>query len=55
MVDIAYLESKKTEIVADHIRREGASPLSEAELMIVNELDWQIKQLRDRDKESKSE
>ena len=52
MVDIAYLESKKTEIVADHIRREGVSPLSEAEQMIVNELDWQIKQLRDRESDS---
>lgn len=53
MVDIEYLESKKTEIVADHIRREGISPLSEAEQLIIKELDWQIKQLSDKGRDSK--
>ena len=48
MVDIAYLERQKTEIVADHIRREGPSPLSEAEQWIIKELDWQIKQLSNK-------
>jgi hypothetical protein len=51
MVDIAYLERKKTEIVADHIRREGASPLNEAEQWIIKELDWQIKQLSNKENE----
>lgn len=51
MVDIAYLERQKTEIVADHIRREGLSPLSEAEQWIIKELDWQIKRLSDKESE----
>ena len=52
MLDIEYLESKKKEIVADHIRREGLSPLSEAEQRIISELNWQIKQLSDKGSES---
>ena len=47
MVDIEYLESKKTEIVADHIRRCGLTPLDEAEKYVIEELDWQIKSLQD--------
>lgn len=46
MIDIDYLEKKKTEIVSDHIRRDGAAPLSEAEKFVIAELNWQIKQLK---------
>lgn len=46
MVDIEYLERKKTELVADHVRRCGVTPLSEAEKFVIAELDWQIKQLK---------
>lgn len=46
MIDIEYLERKKTEIVADHIRRCGLTPLDEAEKFVIAELDFQIKELR---------
>ena len=47
MVDIEYLERKKTELVADHIRRCGiTTPLSEGEKIVIADLDWQIKQLK---------
>ena len=46
MIDVEYLEKKKTEIVADHIKRYGATPLNEAEKMVIADLDWRIKQLR---------
>lgn len=46
MIDIEYLEHKKTEIVADHIRRCGLTPLDEAEKFVIVELDFQIKQLK---------
>lgn len=46
MIDIDYLERKKTEIVADHIRRCHDIKLSEAEKMIIAELNWQINKLK---------
>ena len=46
MVDIEYLERKKTELVADHVRRCGVTPLSDAEKIVIADLDWQIKQLK---------
>ena len=46
MIDIEYLEHKKTEIVADYIRRCGPTPLSEAEKIVIADLDFQIKQLK---------
>ena len=46
MIDIEYLERKKTEIVADHIRRCGLTPLDEAEKIVIADLDFQIKELR---------
>ncbi len=46
MIDIEYLEHKKTEIVADHIRRCGPTPLDEAEKFVIADLDFQIKQLK---------
>lgn len=47
MIDIEYLERKKTELVADHVRRCGATPLDEAEKFVIAELDYQIKALKD--------
>ena len=46
MVDIEYLEQKKTEIVADHVRRCGATPLDEAEKYLIKEFDVQIRMLK---------
>lgn len=46
MIDIDYLERQKTEIVSDHIRRCHDTNLSEAEKMLITELNWQIKQLK---------
>ena len=46
MIDIEYLEHKKTELVADHIRRCGPVPLNEAEKIVIADLDFQIKQLK---------
>lgn len=46
MIDIEYLERKKTELVADHVRRCGATPLDEAEKFVIAELDYQIKSLK---------
>lgn len=46
MIDIEYLEHKKTEIVADHIRRCGPTPLNEAEKIVIADIDFQIKQLK---------
>lgn len=45
MIDIEYLERQKTEIVADHVRRYHDTKLTKAEQMIIDELNWQIKQL----------
>lgn len=46
MIDIEYLERKKTELVADHVRRCGVTPLSEAEEIVIAELNYQIKSLK---------
>lgn len=46
MLDIEYLERKKTEIVADHVRRCGVTHLSPAEQMLIKELNGQIEQLK---------
>lgn len=46
MIDVEYLEHKKTELVADHVRRCGVTPLDEAEKIVLADLDFQIKQLR---------
>lgn len=43
---IAEIERKKTEIWADHIHRCHDEELSEAEKLILQELDWEIKRLR---------
>ena len=47
MIDIEYLEHKKAELVADHVRRCGATPLDEAEKFVIAELDYQIKMLKE--------
>lgn len=47
MADIEYLERKKTELIADHVRRCGVTPLSEAEEFVIAELNYQIKSLKD--------
>ena len=46
MIDIEYLEQKKSEIVADHIRRCHNIELDEAEQEVINELNWQIEKLK---------
>lgn len=46
MVDIEYLERKKTEIVADHIRRCNDTKLSWAEQFVIDQLNYEIKQLK---------
>lgn len=46
MMDIEYLERKKTEIVADHVRRCHDTNLSEAEKIVLAELNWKIEQLK---------
>lgn len=46
MVDIEYLERKKTEIVADHVRRCHDTNLDKAEQMVINHLDYEIKRLK---------
>ena len=46
MIDVEYLEQKKTEIVADHIRRCHDANLSEAEQIIISQLNWEIEQLK---------
>jgi hypothetical protein len=43
---IEYLEQKKTEIVADHIRRCHDTKLSKAEEMLISQLNWQIAELK---------
>lgn len=53
MITVEYLEGKKAEIVADHVRRCGVTPLSESEKIVINDLDFQIKQLRKMQNESK--
>ena len=55
MVDIEYLEHKKTELVADHVRRCGVTPLSKAEEMVIAELNSQIKSLKNMQKGWKDE
>ena len=46
MMDIEYLERKKTEIVADHVRRCHDTNLSEAEKTVLAELNWKIALLK---------
>ena len=46
MIDVEYLEQKKTEIVADHIRRCHDANLSKAEQIIIAQLNWEIEQLK---------
>jgi len=53
MIDIEYLERQKAEIVADHVRRYHDTKLTKAEKMIIDELNWQIKQLNRTDREEK--
>ena len=45
-MDIEYLERKKTEIVAEHVRRCHDTDLSEAEKMVLAELNWKIECLK---------
>ena len=47
MIDIEYLERQKTKIIADHVKRCHDTELSEAEKVVINELNWQIKQLKE--------
>lgn len=47
MVDIEYLEHKKAEIVADHIKRCGLTELDEAEKWIIKEIDRQIEFIKE--------
>lgn len=53
MIDIEYLKRQKAEIVADHVRRYHDTKLTKAEKMIIDELNWQIKQLNRTDREEK--
>ena len=46
MIDIEYLERKKAEIVADHIRRCHDTNLSEAEKIVLAELNCKIESLK---------
>lgn len=46
MVSIDYLEQKKTEIVADHVRRCHDTALTWAEQWLIKELNFKIDQLR---------
>lgn len=46
MINVEYLEQKKAEIVADHIRRCHDAILSEAEQIIITQLNWEIEQLK---------
>lgn len=46
MVDIEYLERKKTETVADHIRRCNDTKLSWAEQLVIDQLNYEIKQIK---------
>ena len=46
MMDIEYLEQKKAEIVADHIRRCHDTNLSEAEKFVLAELNQKIEFLK---------
>ncbi len=50
MFDIEYLERKKTELIADHVRLCGDMPLSEAEEFVIAELNYQIKLLKNMHK-----
>lgn len=47
MIDIEYLEKKKMELIAEHIRLNGMSELSEAEKYVLKELDYEIKKLKE--------
>ncbi|MBR4610223.1 MAG: hypothetical protein IKO38_07225 [Erysipelotrichaceae bacterium] len=51
MIDIEYLEQKKSEIVAEHIRLCGLTELTEAEKIVISELDYQIKCLKEEQNE----
>jgi hypothetical protein len=55
MIDIEYLERKKTELVADHVRRCGLTPLSEAEEIVIADLNYQIKSLKNMQKGGKND
>lgn len=55
MIDIEYLERKKTELVADHVRRCGVTPLSKAEKIVISDLNYQIKALKDMQKGERNE
>ena len=46
MIDIEHLEYKKAEIVADHVRRCHDVNLSEAEKIVIADLNFQIEQLK---------
>ncbi len=46
MMDIEYLERKKIEIVADHVRRCHDTNLSEAEKIVLAELNWKIERMK---------
>ena len=48
MNTVSYLEQKKTEIVADHVRRCGDTKLSEAEQFVISQLNWEIKQVKEK-------
>lgn len=48
---VAELERKKTEIVADHVRRCHDTELSEAEKWVIAELDYEIRRLKGADDE----
>lgn len=50
MIDIEYLERKKTELVADHVKRCGVTPLSKGEEIVIADLNYQIKALKDMQK-----
>ena len=55
MIDIEYLERKKTELVVDHVRRCGLTPLSKAEEIVIADLNYQIKSLKNMQKGGKNE
>lgn len=48
MIDIEYLEHKKTEIVAEHIRLYGTTELTKAEKIVIADLDYEISRLKEK-------
>ena len=46
-MQIADLEQKKQDIIADHVRRYHDTNLSEAERLVISQLDYEIKRKKE--------